>query len=168
MLRVLNGHSLETKALLYPESMGLNLSERDSTASPTADRDEPQMQVGDWAQDMDEPGAGIVWRVRTVDTQYNTETITYTLEHMINSLADRILPDEVKADDMGGSGGSCTAKQAAQYILGQQSDWVLGDFDYESVSNPYRFSGETLKAALRQYGCTDDMTVLAVRVGQRS
>ena len=148
MLRVLNGHSLETKALLYPESMGLNLSERDSTASPTADRDEPQMQVGDWAQDMDEPGAGIVWRVRTVDTQYNTETITYTLEHMINSLADRILPDEVKADDMGGSGGSCTAKQAAQYILGQQSDWVLGDFDYESVSNPYRFSGETLKAAL--------------------
>ena len=148
MLRVLNGHSLETKALLYPESMGLNLSERDSTASPTADRDEPQMQVGDWAQDMDEPGAGIVWRVRTVDTQYNTETITYTLEHMINSLADRILPDEVKADDMGGSVGSCTAKQAAQYILGQQSDWVLGDFDYESVSNPYRFSGETLKAAL--------------------
>ena len=148
MLRILNGHSLDTKELLYPESMGLNLSERDSTASPTADRDEPQMQVGDWAQDMDEPGAGIVWRVRTVDTQYNTETITYTLEHLINSLADRILPDEVKAEDMGGSGGSCTAKQAAQYVLGKQSDWVLGDFDYESVSNPYRFSGETLKAAL--------------------
>jgi len=149
MLRVLNGHSLETKALLYPESMGLNLSERDSTATPTAGTgpEVPKLKTGDWVQDMDEPGAGIVWRVRTEDTQYNTETITYTLEHMINSLADRILPDEVKADDMGGSGGSCTAKQAAQYILGQQSDWVLGDFEF-NVSNPYRFSGETLKAAL--------------------
>ena len=149
MLRVLNGHSLETKALLYPESMGLNLTERDSTATPTAGTgpEVPKLKTGDWVQDMDEPGAGIVWRVRTEDTQYNTETITYTLEHMINSLADRILPDEVKADDMGGSGGSCTAKQAAQYILGQQSDWVLGDFEF-NVSNPYRFSGETLKAAL--------------------
>ena len=147
MLRVLDGHSLTTKALLYPESMGLNLSERDSTASPTVDRDAPQLQMGDWVQDMDEPGAGIVWRVRTADTQYNTETITYTLEHMINSLADRILPDEVKASDMGGSGDSCTAKQAFQYILGQQSDWELGDFSF-SVSNPYHFSGETLKAAL--------------------
>ena len=147
MLRVLNEHSLDTRALLYPESMGLNLSERDSTANPTVDRDAPQLQMGDWVQDMDEPGAGIVWRVRTADTQYNTETITYTLEHMINSLADRILPDEVKASDMGGSGDYCTAKQAAQYILGKQSDWVLGDFEY-NVSNPYRFSGETLKAAL--------------------
>ncbi len=149
MLRVLNGHSLETKALLYPESMGLNLTERDSTATPTAGTgpEVPKLKTGDWVQDMDEPGAGIVWRVRTEDTQYNTETITYTLEHMINSLADRILPDEVKADDMGGSGGSCTAKQAAQYILGQQNDWVLGDFEF-NVSNPYRFSGETLKAAL--------------------
>ena len=148
MLRVLNGHSLDTKALLYPENMGLNLSERDSTATPTVDRDAPQLQVGDWVQDMEEPGAGIVWRVRTADTQYNTETISYTLEHLINSLADRILPDEVKAGDMGGSGDSCTAKQAFQYILGKQSDWTLGDFEYEGVSNPYHFSGETLKAAL--------------------
>ena len=149
MLRVLDGHSLTTKALLYPESMGLNLSERDSTATPTAGigPEVPKLRTGDWVQDMDEPGAGIVWRVKTEDNQYNTETITYTLEHLINSLADRILPDEVKADDMGGSGGSCTAKQAAQYILGKQSDWVLGDFEY-NVSNPYRFSGETLKAAL--------------------
>ena len=149
MLRVLNEHSLDTRALLYPESMGLNLSERDSTATPTAGigPEVPKLRTGDWVQDMDEPGAGIVWRVRTEDTQYNTETITYTLEHLINSLADRILPDEVKASDMGGSGDYCTAKQAAQYILGKQSDWVLGDFEY-NVSNPYRFSGETLKAAL--------------------
>ena len=147
MLRILNGHSLTTKALLYPESMGLNLSERDSTATPNAGPKEPQAAIGEWLQDMDEPGAGIVWRVKTIDRQYNTDTITYNLEHAIRTLADRILPKEVKASDMGGSGDTCTAKQAAQYILGKQSDWVLGDFEY-NVSNPYRFSGETLLAAL--------------------
>ena len=147
MLRILNGHSLTTKALLYPESMGLNLSERDSTATPNAGPEEPQAAIGEWLQDMDEPGAGIVWRVKTIDRQYDTDTITYNLEHIIRTLADLILPKEVKASDMGGSGDTCTAKQAAQYILGKQSDWVLGDFEY-NVSNPYRFSGETLLAAL--------------------
>ena len=147
MLRILNGHSLTTKALLYPESMGLNLTERDSSASPTAGPGEPGVSAGEWMQDMDEPGAGIVWRVKTVERQYDTDTITYSLEHAIRTLGDRILPDEVKPADMGG-GDTCTAKQAVQYILGKQSDWVLGDFDYSSVSNPYRFSGETLLAAL--------------------
>ena len=149
MLRVLNEHSLTTRGLLRPESMGLNLSERDSSATPTAGPDEPEIATGSWLQDLDEPGAGIVWRVKSTDRQYNTDTITYNLEHAIRMLADTILPNEVKPADITGSAGAteCTAKQAAQYILGRQSDWVLGDFAF-SVSNPYRFSGETLLAAL--------------------
>ncbi|MBO7662985.1 MAG: hypothetical protein J6U01_06405, partial [Clostridia bacterium] len=39
-------------------------------------------------------------------------------------------------------------RQAVEYILGQQSDWTLGDFDYGSISNPYKFDGETLFDAL--------------------
>ena len=148
MLRLLNGHSLTTKALMQPESMGLNLSERESSATPTVGPGGPGIATGDWLQDLEEPGAGIVWRVKAIDRQYDTDTITYSLEHAIRTLADKILPKEVKASDMGGSGDTCTAKQAAQYILGKQSDWVLGDFEYNNVSNPYRFSGETLLAAL--------------------
>ena len=150
MIKLLNGHSLTEKARFQPESMPMILNERQSTATITIGPAAPEIKVGDWLQDMDEPGAGIVWRVKTVDTQYETKTRTLRLEHVINSLRDRLMFGEVKPADMSGTPGasSCTAEEAVQYILDQQSDWTLGQFDYSTVSNPYNFNGEDLFSAI--------------------
>ena len=148
MMRLLEGHSLTTRALIEPESMGLTLTERDSSATPAFGPDAPALQVNDWMQDLEEPGAGIVWRVKTIDRQYDTDTVSCSLEHLIQSLGDRVL-GEVKTKDIAG-GSTCTARQAVEYILAHQSDWALGDFAFDGVSNPYHFNGETLKAALEK------------------
>lgn len=148
MMRLLEGHSLTTRALIEPESMGLTLTERDSSATPAFGPDAPALQVNDWMQDLEEPGAGIVWRVKTIDRQYDTGTVSCSLEHLIQSLGDRVL-GEVKTKDIAG-GSTCTARQAVEYILAHQSDWALGDFAFDGVSNPYHFNGETLKAALEK------------------
>lgn len=79
MIKLLNGHSLTEKARFQPESMPMVLNERQSTATITVGPAAPEIKVGDWLQDMDEPGAGIVWRVKTVDTQYETKTRTLRL-----------------------------------------------------------------------------------------
>lgn len=150
MIKLLNGHSLTEKARFQPESMPMVLNERQSTATITVGPAAPEIKVGDWLQDMDEPGAGIVWRVKTVDTQYETKTRTLRLEHVINSLRDRLMFGEVKPADMSGTPGasSCTAEEAVQYILDQQSDWILGGFDYSEITNPYNFNGDDLFSAL--------------------
>ena len=147
MIKLLNGHSLTEKARFQPETMPLNLCERQSTATMTIGPDAPEITVGEWLQDMDEPGAGIVWRVKTVDTQYETNTRTIQLEHVINTLRDKLMFGEVKPQDMGGTAAGCTAAQAISYILSQQSDWVLGACGY-SVTNPYNFNGDDLFSAL--------------------
>ena len=150
MIKLLNGHSLTEKARFQPESMPMILNERQSTATITIGPAAPEIIVGDWLQDMDEPGAGIVWRVKTVETQYETKTRTLRLEHVINSLRDRLMFGEVKPADMSGTAGasSCTAEEAIEYILSQQSDWILGGFDYSEVTNPYNFNGDDLFSAL--------------------
>lgn len=147
MIRLLNGHSLTEKARFKPETMPLNLSERQSTATMTIGPDAPEITVGEWLQDMDDPGGGIVWRVKTIDTQYETNTRTLQLEHVINTLRDKLMFGEVKPQDMGGTTAGCTATQAISYILNQQSDWVLGTCGY-SVTNPYNFNGDDLFSAL--------------------
>ena len=147
-MRILNAHSLTAAGRIPPETAELNLSERDSALVITAGPEAPELSVGQWLQDDTDPGAGIVWRVRTADENASAGTRTYTLEHLIRSLADRILPNEVKSAAMGGTAAGCTARQAITYVLGLQGDWILGEFDYNSVSNPYQFSGETLLAAI--------------------
>lgn len=157
MMIQLQGHSLTAQRVLHPETFALNLSERDSTATITLPPDAPEIALGDWLQDTTEPGAGIVWRVKTNDNQVNAGQRTHTLEHMIRSLADRIL-GEVYPEDMSGEEltpaekktAVCTARQALEYILALQDDWVLGTLDpvYEEVSKPYHFNGDTLMAAL--------------------
>ena len=146
-MRILNAHSLTAVGRVEPESFELNLSERDSSAVITLGPTAPELTIGQWLQDTEDPGAGIVWRVRAVDRQYETETVRVTLEHLGQSLADSIIPGEITAKTISG-GSSCTAREAIQYILGLQTDWVLGDFAYDSVSNPYTFTGDTLKAAV--------------------
>jgi len=148
VIALLNGHSLTKKERFVPESQPLNLAERASTTTLTVGPNAPEIGVGDWLQDETEPGSGIVWRVKSVDTQQETETRTIQLEHLINSLRDQLMFGEVKPQDMGGTAAGCTARQAVEYILARQSDWTLGSFDYGSVSNPYNFNGDDLFSAL--------------------
>ena len=145
---ILSRGSLTKTEMFVPDTMSLSLSERGSTATFTMAIGTASLSVGDWLQDDTEPGQGIVWRVKTIDTQYNTNTVTVQLEDMINSLNDLILNGEIKPSDIAGSGATtCTAQQAIEYILNKQTIWTLGSFAY-SVSNPYNFNGDTLKAAI--------------------
>ena len=150
MIALLNGHSLTKAARFQAESFALNLTERGSTATITVGPAVPDITVDDWLLDEDEPGAGIVWRVKAIDTQYDTETRTIQLEHVINSLRDKLMFGEVTPKTITGnnSATTCTAQQAINYILSRQSDWTLGQFDYGSVTNPYNFNGEDLFSAI--------------------
>lgn len=142
---LLNGHSLTAGQKFTPETMQLTLAERNSSASMTVGPDAPQMALGDWMQDDTDPGKGIVWRVKTIDTDYNRQTRTVQLEHIISTLKDLIMFGETTTAQLGGG----NARSAVQYILNRQSDWVLGSFGY-NVSNDYSFNGDTLFAALEQ------------------
>ena len=147
---ILSRGSLGQTGRFKPDTFSLNLAERGSTATLTIQKIfAPDLIVGDWLQDDTDPGNGIVWRVKTIDTQYNTGIMTIQLEDLINSLNDTLLNGEVKPSDIAGAGATtCTARQAVEYILARQANWVLGSFDYGSVSNPYNFNGDSLKAAL--------------------
>ena len=148
---LLNGHSLTPVKRLRPETQPLTLKERDGTSSLTlADTD--GITMTSWMQDETDPGAGIVWRVRSIQDEFGTGTATVQLEHIINTLRDKILFGEIKADTITGVEGAttCTALQAVNYILAQQSDWVLYNFDYGSVVNAYKFDGDNLFDALER------------------
>ena len=131
------------------ETHSLVLKERQSTASFTT-TDMTGITINSWFQDETDPGAGIVWRVKSIQQAYATKTPTVQLEHVINVLRNRIMFGEVKASTITGDdeATTCTARQAIEYILDQQSDWELGTFDYGSVSNPYKFDGDNLYDAL--------------------
>ena len=152
MIRRLNGHSLQEAGRFSPESMPLTLCERQSQASIAIGPEVPEIIVGDWLQDMDEPGEGIVWRVKTVEKQPLLESRTVQLEHLINTLKDELMFGEVTPKTITGNSSAvnCTAVEAIAYILGQQSIWTLGSVDsaYSAISNPYSFNGESLFAAL--------------------
>ena len=134
---LLANHSVTKVRKIPIESHSLTLTERSSTAS-IVPADMTGIEVGSWMMDDTNPGSGIVWRAISVSTAYHTETPTIQLEHIINTLRDRIMFGEHKAG---------TAVAAINMILGFQSDWVLGGCDYD-VSNPYKFDGETLFDAL--------------------
>lgn len=142
---LLDGHSLTPLKPVQAETMQLTLKERDSTASFTP-TDMDGIGIGSWFLIDKGPGSGTVWRVKSIRTVYATNTPTVELEHAVNMLRDRILFGEVKSTDISG-GSTCTAKQAAQYILRQQGDFTLGAFDF-NVSNPYKFDGDSLYDAL--------------------
>ena len=147
---LLNGHSLTALKKIDTEAQTLTLKERESTCDFTP-ADMTDITVNSWFLDETNPGSGIVWRVKSIQQAYTTNTPTIKLEHIINTLRDRILFGEVTPATIAGAGATtCTAKQAINYILGQQSDWVLDEssFAYSSVSNPYKFDGDSLYDAL--------------------
>jgi len=145
---LLDKGSLTPKRKVPLEAMSLQLRERDSTATIT-----PVSMSGisteSWFMDDTNPGKGIVWQVQSIQTDYATNTPSITLEHVINKLKNRVMFGEHTAAEITGTPGAtrCTAKQAIQYILRFQDDWVLGSFGY-SDSNPYKFNGDTLYDAL--------------------
>ena len=145
---LLNGHSLTPAARVPLEGLSLKLTERDSTATMVP-AEMAGITDGVWLKDDTEPGAGIVWRVRSIQQAYATKTPTVQLEHAVNTLRDMILFGEIKPENISG-GSTCTAKQAVEYILARSADWTLGQFDYASVSNPYKFDGDTLYDALEK------------------
>ena len=149
---LLSGHSLTPVKKVQALAMSLQLKERDATASMTP-ADDSGIGVNSWLKDDTEPGSGIVWRVKSIQQAFNQDTVTLSLEHAINTLRDTILFGEITPAMMAGRLGAttCTAQEAITYILNQQSDWVLDttSFAYGSVSNPYKFDGESLFEAIQ-------------------
>lgn len=145
---LLSGHSLAQARRVPLEAMSLNIRERETTATITP-ADMEGIQLKSWMMDDTNPGKGIVYRVRDIDQNFNTDTYQVQLEHIISTLKDDILFGEIKTEDLAGKKGATTvtAKKAVQYVLARQNDWVLGEFDYTD-SNPYKFDGETLFDAI--------------------
>ena len=145
---LLSGHSLTHARRVPLEALSLSLKERESTATMVP-ASMTGIGVSSWFQDDTEPGRGIVWRVKSIGEAYATNTPTIQLEHVINTLRDRIMFGEITAATITGNSKAttCTAEQAVRYILSYQADWVLGSFGY-SVSNPYKFDGDSLFDAL--------------------
>lgn len=148
---LLNGQSLAIKDRFPVESMPLNLEERNSNATITVGPDAPGLAINDWLKDETEPGAGIIWRVKTVNEQAETRTRTIQLEHPIQILKDYALFGEATPKTITGNNSAtvCTSRQAIIWALGRQSIWQLGDLE-ENPSNPYSFNGESVFAALEK------------------
>ena len=142
---LLNGHSLKQKNYIQPEAMSLNLEERNSTATMTLGPEAPEISVGEWLQDDTEPGKGIVWRVRMIQESVETQTRTVTLEHVINTLKDRVLFGETKPATIAGVDGATevSARAAINHAMARQDDWRLGETAKDPVK-PYSFNGENL------------------------
>ena len=171
---LLNGHSLEPARRVPLSAMSLQLSERESTATMTPE-DMDGITIGSWLRDDTEPGKDIVWRVKSISRNPATKQAKVSLEHAVSLLKDRILFGEIKPATITGDAKAtgCTARQAISYILGKQSDWVLGECEFTD-SNPYKFDGDNLFDALEQVSDTladcrweYDMTMYPFRISFR-
>ena len=147
---LLQGQSLTPAAWFMPESMPAQLVDSGiSTASIVLGPDAPDVTVGAWLLDdqAKHPALkGLVWRVKSVETNFTAGTRTLQLEHMIALLQDDILFGERKTKDISGK-STATARQAAEYALKGQSIWALGDCEYDRAL-PYSFNNVTRYNAL--------------------
>ena len=137
------------------EKFQLTLTERDSTCTITVGPTAPEINVGAWLQDEDDPGAGIVWRVRSVQTDYKTQTRTIQCEHAIMALKDFLLFGEVTPAVITGleSAETCTADETFRYILSKQSIWRFGSVLYNDTQ-AYNFNGDDLYTAMETITAT--------------
>lgn len=150
---LLSGHSLTPARKVPLQSLSLRLSERESTASMVP-LSMDGITVDSWFLSDAEPGKGIVWRVRSIQTAYATKTPTVQLEHAVCSLKDRIMFGSYEPSNMGG-GDTVTAEQALRFILAKQTDWTLGRCEYD-FSAPYKFDGDSLYDAIQKVTGTLD------------
>ena len=140
-------HSLTPAGRFEVESCPLTLSEKDSQIVMTLGPDAMELQIGDWLLDDEEPGAGIVYRVKTIETDFQTKTRRVTAEHIIQTLRDAVIFGTVDAETMGGSDGLISAAGAIGYALSQCADWQLGTIGY-NTSQPYEFNGDSVLEAI--------------------
>ena len=149
---LLQAHSLTKVDGFQIANVPLTLGEKDSSLSFEVGPEAPKLSPGQWLMDDEDPGRGIVWRVRSVVDNYGTGMRTVTCEHIIQALKDTSLFGEVTTGTLAGNADAetCTALQAIQYALGRQTDWVMRaeDFGYANVSQPYSFNGENILQAL--------------------
>ena len=150
---LLSGHSLTPARKVPFESLSLRLNERESTASMVP-LSMDGINIDSWFVDDTEPGKGIVWRVRSIQTAYATGVTTIQLEHVVCSLKDRILFGSYEPSNMGG-GDTITAEQALRFVLSKQTDWRLGQCDYD-FSAPYKFDGDSIFDAIQKITATLD------------
>jgi len=147
-----HGSYVTVKDRFKAEKFAMTLGERDSSATITIGPDAPEIIIGDVLKDETEPGAGIVWRVSKVDTDYNTNTRTLTCNHVISLLKEKIMFGEQTTATICKRKGAttCTAKEAMRYVMSFQRDFELNDFPkaYENVSNAYSFNGDDLFSAM--------------------
>lgn len=128
--------TLEAIGWIRPESVGLDLEERNSRCVLTLGPEDAKVALGDWMTGEEaEHGKKIVWRVSSIEDQYDNGTRRVTLEHLIQELRDRIIFGELQLHG--------TAKNALKEILKKTSYWTLGGCDI-SETQPYEFDGETL------------------------
>lgn len=143
----LQPHSLTRISWFKVETQGLDLAEKDSQTTFDLPLEGQEIAAGDWLLDETDPGAGTVWRVKSIETNYTTQTRTVSAEHIIKTLRDTCIFGEVTPQDMGGSATECTAAQAISYALARQSDWTLGGLSY-TKSAGYSFNGDTVYDAI--------------------
>ena len=82
---LLSGHSLAQARRVPLEAMSLSIRERETTATITP-ADMEGIQLKSWLMDDTNPGKGIVYRVRDIDQNFNTDTYQVQLEHIISTL----------------------------------------------------------------------------------
>ena len=115
---VLNTGSLTpTGERLQVASLKIDLSERTSQCAGTVIGGTP-LQVGTWIKGQSGPGAGIVWRIKTVDdSRAGSGMWSFTAEHIVQALKDQILFGETKSQDMGGNKNTVSAASARLIAL---------------------------------------------------
>ena len=122
---LLQGQSLTPAAWFMPESMPAQLMDSGvSTASMVLGPDAPDVTVGAWLLDDQarHPALrGMVWRVKSVETNFSGMTRTLQLEHVIAVLQDDILFGERTTKQISGK-STATARQAATYALAGQGE----------------------------------------------
>lgn len=157
---ILQTHSLTRLGRFDMESEGLTLAEKDGSVRfvmpmrPGPGVPElPEIGIGTWLQEEDDPGAGTVWRIKAVETDTAKKTRTYTAEHIIQALGDTAIFGEITPEMMGGTATGCTAEQAATYALSRQNDWRLGGIGY-AVTAGYSFNGDSVMEALESVAST--------------
>lgn len=152
--------------LFRAEKFQLNLTERSSTATITVGPDAPEISIGDLLQDLKDPGAGIVWRVKSISRDYVNKTRTVNCEHAICSLKDFIAFGEISPAVVTGNASAteCSNQQMIQYALNKQYPdvgiggelkfaWRLGGLT-SLVSAAYEFNSDDVYSILETVSST--------------
>ena len=130
-MRLLTQGTLEIRERFEPIHYSPTLTERGSTATMVCGLWAPEIAAGDWIAE-DEADGGIVWRVAAAEKDRIAGTTTYSLEHIVQTLGDVILPGEYGPGDIVSGAGSVTVRQAAEWCLAHQTLWQLGDCAFSS------------------------------------